>query len=299
MNSTRLKYFLKLAECLSFTKAADELFISQPTLSREIGLLENELGVRLFDRRKKNITLTKEGLHMLPLVQRFVEQGEILLKTAQDLGTGSRGVLNLGYSGTADSYLLSLFLKQASAKFPDISFNLTLANHARLIMLLREGSLDMTLSISPVTDGLPDIYALPIASKTPWLCLPKDHPISKRRIATLDDLRDQTLIVSSYTDSTHMLDSLQRFCLENNVKLNIAHYNSDPQSIYYLVMSGKGLALSLGERRILEALGLCTVKLEPAPKVSLVAACMERDRERPALQSAMRIAEEIGREYAE
>lgn len=299
MNTVRFEYFLKLAECLSFTKAADELFISQPTLSREIGLLEAELGVQLFDRRRKNITLTKEGVHMLPVIQRYVEQGRYILQTAQSLGNGESGIINLGYSGTADSRLLAMLLNRAAQTYPNISFNLTLASHARLIMMLREGALDIALSISPVMGRLPDIYALPISTKRSWLCLPKGHPLAKRPIVTAEALRDQTIIMSSYTDSPYILESVQNHFRSQNIHFNIAYCNSDPQSIFYLVLSGKGFAFSLGERRILEAIGLSTVQFEPTPSVDLVAACMERDRKRPALQNILHIASVVGKEYTE
>lgn len=299
MNTARMGYFLKLAECLSFTKAADELFISQPTLSREISLLERELGVQLFDRRSKHITLTKEGMYMLPIIQRYVERGRYILQTAQSLGNGESGIINLGYSGTADSRLLTMLLTRASELYPNISFNLTLANHARLIMMLREGALDMALSISPVMRGLQDIHMLTIARKTSWLCVPRDHPLARKRVATPDDLRNQTLIVSSYTDSSSMLDELKRELSDHEIEFNIAYCNSDPQSIFYLVLTGKGLAFSLGDRRVLEAIGLSTVSFELASPAELVAACMERDRKRPALQKILEVAAEIGREYIE
>lgn len=299
MNDARMEYFLKLAECLSFTKAADELFISQPTLSREISLLERELGVQLFDRRRKHITLTKEGMYMLPVIRRYVERGRYIRQMAQSLGNGESGIINLGYSGTADSRLLTMLLTRAAEKYPNISFNLTLANHARLIMMLREGALDLALSISPVMSGLQDIYMLPIARKTSWLCVPRDHPLARRRKATLEDLRNQTLIVSSYTDTSSILDTLKRELNDHEIDFNIAYCNSDPQSIFYLVLTGKGLAFSLGDRRVLEAIGLGTVSFELDSPVGLVAACMERDRKRPALQNILDVAAEVGREYTE
>lgn len=299
METRRLIYFLKLSECLSFTKASQELFISQPTLSREIKNLENELDIMLFYRDKKSIILTPEGRQLIPAVKRYLQYGDYVQQAAAKMAQGFSGVLHLGYSGMADSRVLSVILDHAHSILPEVEINLTLATHSNILLMLREGYLDTALTISPVVRNLSDIIWTPITEKRTWVVLPKGHPLSRKKSLTPQDIQDLPLIISSYSDSPYMVEMLSAIYAEYGIKINTVCCNSDPQSINYLVQTGKGMTFSLGERAVLEAQGLSVAAFSFSHPTTVVLAATKERSERPLIQSFWKLSKRAGCDYKE
>lgn len=102
MEISALQQFLVLAETLNFTQAAEKCFVTQPTLSRKIAVLENELGVRLFVRSRKSVMLTAEGSALVEHARRIVSEYEEILSITDPYRRGIGGSLKIGYSSYQD-----------------------------------------------------------------------------------------------------------------------------------------------------------------------------------------------------
>lgn len=162
MNQTLSSYriFYAVANTGNISKAAKELYISQPAISKSIQKLEDSIGVRLFDRSSRGVTLTNEGEILYSHVKTAFEtlnQGEDKLRRSIALGIGH---LTIGVSSTLCKYVLLPYLKDFIKKFPHINISISCQSTNQTLKLLEEGKLDLGLIGKPDTLKNIDFYYL-------------------------------------------------------------------------------------------------------------------------------------------
>ncbi|HTC62100.1 MAG TPA: LysR substrate-binding domain-containing protein [Candidatus Saccharimonadales bacterium] len=153
MEKFSLKVFRTVAEHLSFRKAAELLFLTQPAVSLQIKALEEELGVRLFDRAAGKVSLTKQGAILLPHAQKLAS---IALEAAQELSDNEvqlSGVFALGVSTTIAQYVLPRFLAIFLAEHPRLKLSVHSANTDAIVRLLLDGKVSIGLIAGPTQQG--------------------------------------------------------------------------------------------------------------------------------------------------
>ena len=188
-----LKYFLMTAREENITKAAKNLHITQPTLSRQLMQLEDELGVKLFERSNHSIILTNDGLLLKRRAQEIVSLAE---KTKKELTTEKElsGEIEIG-SGEFKSFsLFADIISEFSSQNPNVHFNFNSGNADTIKERLENGSFDMGLLSEPVDISKYEFIRLPHKEK--WgIIVHKDFRVSDRSYVTPDDLIDLPLIM--------------------------------------------------------------------------------------------------------
>lgn len=162
MDNRVLRYFLVTAQEENITKAAEVLFISQPALSRQLMQLEQELGVTLFIRGKRNITLTEEGRF---LRQRAMEIIELTEKTEQEFrnGIGSlSGVISIGIGESNASGWIADIIEKFSARYPEVRFDFHSANANHIKENIEKGLLDVGILLEPTDVSKYNHLRLPV-----------------------------------------------------------------------------------------------------------------------------------------
>ena len=161
MTTAQMRYFIEVARCLSFTKAADRLFISQPALSRHISQMESELNVQLFLRLRNTVSLTPAGQALLEGLERVYEDYEQLVEQVRAANAGFRGELKLGLlEGQLLPGKVRLALHRFSQSCPGVRVRLSRHSFRALRELLMEGGLDLIVSLQL------DVVELPWAEWT-------------------------------------------------------------------------------------------------------------------------------------
>lgn len=145
MDFRQLQYVLKVAECGSITKAANELYMAQPSLSSYIGKVEKELGVLLFDRSVNPIQLTLAGEEYVKEARRMLYIQEQLQKKLQDISQVSRRRVRIGISHERGIFMLPRILPVFHERFPEVSVEVVPGSHKKLSSLLSEGMLDIVM----------------------------------------------------------------------------------------------------------------------------------------------------------
>lgn len=143
MIDARLRAFISVAENLSFTKAAGELLISQPAVSKHIKELEAEYNTALFERRGSHVRLTEAGAVLLSHARRVLEEYRQLDAGMDALRPGTRGVLRLGASTTIAQYVLPEMLAEFRRKYPEIALTLSSGNSREVEAELFRGTIDL------------------------------------------------------------------------------------------------------------------------------------------------------------
>lgn len=190
-----LQYFLAAAREENITKAAAFLHITQPTLSRQLMQMEEELGVKLFRRGKHNILLTEEGMLLRRRAQEIVDLAE---KTAKELKHGEEnisGEISIGCGETQNMKPLSEMIASFREKYSDVSFNIytTIADDVK--ERLENGLLDMGLLLEPVEISRYHYIRMPMKEK--WqVLMRRDSPLADKKKITPDDLVDIPLIIA-------------------------------------------------------------------------------------------------------
>lgn len=163
MNLLALRYFIAIAEYSSFTKAAEHLYVTQPTLSRQIALLEEEFGVQLFERSKRSLLLTTAGRLLLPEARDIVNRCDRVTEVMKGTKKNTRGSLAVGYQGFLDNEQLNSAFKSATKKYPHLDFSLLRCNFDELNHFLMEGRLDVIFTVAVTLERLPNVTGV----KTP------------------------------------------------------------------------------------------------------------------------------------
>lgn len=234
MELRQLRYFLKAKELLNFTKAADNLYISQSTLSQQIKQLEDELGVLLFERIGKRIKLTEAGdlfyeyaLHSL----NSANDGFQLLKDLNELNTGE---LKIGVT-YAVKHILTTSLMEFSDSYPNIFVQVNFGTSDELLTQLEKLELDFVLSFQEV-DSKDYFTYQPLFSSRMALIVSKDSPLSTRKEISLNEIATYPLALPAQGFSTrHFIsDSFQKKQIDLNLRIEI----NDIPTLLELVKKG-------------------------------------------------------------
>jgi DNA-binding transcriptional LysR family regulator len=155
MQFQQLMYFVAVAETRHFTRAAEEVHVSQPSLSQQIRALENELGAELFSRARGNITLTDAGDALLPLARRILADADTARHEVQELAQLRRGRVRLGATPSLCTGLLPDVLRTFHDQHPGIQLLLEEGGSHDLVRELARGALDLALVVLPLPAASP------------------------------------------------------------------------------------------------------------------------------------------------
>ncbi|AME06810.1 LysR family transcriptional regulator [Bacillus siamensis] len=193
MEWEQLEYFQTLAQTEHVTKAAKLLSISQPALSRSISRLENHLGVPLFDRQGRSITLNKYGAMFLKRVQTMMKEYTDGREEIQALLQPDQGEVSLGFLHTLGTAIVPDVIKTFRKKHPGIGITLRQNHSYWLLDQLKEGKLDLCLLAS--TKPEKSIRWVQLWSEELFLYVPKGHRLAHRETVTLDELAEEPFIL--------------------------------------------------------------------------------------------------------
>ncbi|WP_300694952.1 LysR family transcriptional regulator [uncultured Bacteroides sp.] len=219
MSDFRLRVFRSVAKNLSFTKASQELFVSQPAITKHIQELESAYQTRLFDRQGNKISLTESGKLLLEHCDRILEDYKRLEYEMHLLNNEYTGELRLGASTTIAQYVLPPLLAQFIKKFPQVNLSLMNGNSREVETALQEHRIDLGL-----VEG---VHRSPNLKYTPFLedeLVAVVHAKSKLSVSdelAPEDLTDIPLVLRERGSGT--LDVIERALSQHNIKLSALH----------------------------------------------------------------------------
>lgn len=237
----RLRYFRTLAEVLNFGRAAKLLNITQPALSRAIAQLEQEVGVSLFERNNRNVSLTVAGHAFASGCGRILGDLDAVIAKTLDVAQGFSGYLNVGYTDTVIAGRLPDILRSFRAVAPDIHIHLTQVFTDGQCAMLDKGTLDIGLMTGPVTrDGM---CTIDIQTDGFMLILPSDHPLADKDRIVLADLADQPFVLGDPGSWGVFNGHLLRHCERAGVRPRIVQTAPESRAIIGLVTCGLGISI--------------------------------------------------------
>ena len=193
MTLTQLSYMIAVADAGNFTVAADNVFVTQPTLSMQIQKLEDELGVKIFNRTKKPIRLTKIGEHILIQARNIIAES----KRMEDIVAQEKGFIGgefkLGIIPTVMPTLLPMFLNSFIKTYPKVKLNIEEMNTTTIIRYLKDGKLDAGIAATPLK--YESIEERPLYYEPFVGFIPEQHRLNTITKLTQEDLIDESILV--------------------------------------------------------------------------------------------------------
>lgn len=235
-----LKYFLTVAREENITKAANLLHITQPTLSRQLMQLEEELGIKLFRRGRHNILLTEEGMLLRRRAQEIVDLTE---KTEKELVHGTEivsGEISIGCGETQNMKFIAGLMSSFQKQYPNVVFHIYTAIADDVTERLENGMLDMGLLLEPVEISRYHFIKMPLVEK--WqVLMRKDCPLAEKDKIFPNDLADMPLIIAKRQSVRNLLENWFGDTAEK-IRI-VSTFNLSVNNESMMVESGMGLGL--------------------------------------------------------
>ena len=239
MELHQLRYFCAVAETGSFSRAAEQSHISQPSLSQQIMKLEDELGVRLFDRLGRSVRLTDVGKTFLPRARSVLRELEAAKGDVVERKESIGGPVSVGVIPTVAPYFLPPQLTSFSRKFPQAL--LTIVEEITPVILdrLRAGAIDVAILALPIRGH--EFETAPLLTERLFAALPKNHKFAKRRSLFLKDLRSEPFLL--LRDGHCFRDTAVAACDRARLHPQIIFESGQFSSLLSMVGTGMGVSI--------------------------------------------------------
>ncbi|KUO50135.1 MAG: hypothetical protein APF76_06640 [Desulfitibacter sp. BRH_c19] len=237
MDFSNLRAFYQVATSGNFSKAANELFISQPALSRQVAALEKELELQLFNRQGRQVIITDAGRRLMVYAEKIINLSIEARKEMLEFKDLTCGELTIGASTTIANYFLPNMLAQYNCKNPGIIINLKIGNSREIEKMAAEGSVEVGL-VAGETDIL-QLYQEHFADDMLYLVVAKDHRFIKST-SLLKQLSEETFLCREDGSDTQRL--LNNLLVKRNISPKSKMTLGDTEAIKRGVINNMGIA---------------------------------------------------------
>ncbi|CAM4290168.1 LysR family transcriptional regulator [Paenibacillus phoenicis] len=244
MELRQLLYTLKIAEEKNFSRAADKLHIAQPSLSQQLSKLEQELGVKLFQRNTSTVELTYAGASFIAHAQKIMDAVAQLRQEMDDISQLRAGRVVVGSMPITGSHLLPYVLPAFKASYPNIQVTLLEDTSLNLEKLTAEGGTDLSLLSLPLLE--PTLSYEPIGEEIIDLAVPPDHPLTKtpgvlEQGVEMKQLENEPFIVLKKGQGFRKMTA--DLCREAGFEPNVVFESNNIETVQSLVAAGMGITL--------------------------------------------------------
>ena len=264
MADRRLKIFHTVARLLNFTKAAEELHMTQPAVTFQIRQLEEQFNTRLFDRTHNKVTLTDVGKQVFSYSERILKLYEDMTRSITEMTGDVSGSVTLGASTTIAEYMLPLLIGEFKTKFPEVMINLRESNTEDIVSMVENNDIDLGI----VEGSVNNKNLLVEECKVDHLVviMPNGHVLADQKSLRVEDFISYPFISREHGSGTQevITNYVEKF--GNGESLNICFELSSPEAIKGAVEAGMGISI-VSRATIIKELKLGTltaVELKPS-----------------------------------
>jgi len=287
MDVQQIRAFLAVAEELHFGRAAERLHVAQPPLSRTIKQLERELGIRLFDRNTRSVSLTAGGQALIEPAEEVLEALRRAEAAVRSAGDGEVGLVRIAFAGVSTHPLVARLARAVRARRPGIQLELSSQNFAQPAMKkLVQGDTDIALGRWDVVPG--EVAAEIVMSDALALAVPDTHALAGARKLKLDQLAGDSFVSLPPHEGAVLPDRLRRLAHAAGFVANVVQIAPDTQTALALVSAQVGCHLTLASvaRNVTDP-HVVFVPLDAPPQNVDLRAAWRRDDRSPALRAVL------------
>ena len=290
MTFKQLEYFAAVARTLSFTEAANEVFVSQPALSRGIVSLENELGVSLLNRNHHTVSLTPAGTLLASELPELRKELDRIITLVRQTENGLMGRLNIGVLEEQQlDEVMQVTFNYFAQSLPLVEFTPVRMDGRELMDELSRNRLDIIFSMDFGLSDNPDLEVLQLDSVPFCMLVPPDHRMASKNSASLSDFQQDTIIIDEGQKLTGEAAFLQGCFHQAGISPNIKMASNIHTRLLWSE-SGFGVSVFNASNRACSSTSVRAVPLSDVPNARLVLA-WKKDSQNPSLRIFTHIAE--------
>jgi DNA-binding transcriptional LysR family regulator len=285
----RLRYFVAVATERNFTRAAERLHVAQPALSRQVRLLERELGVELLRRTTHEVTLTDAGRFLLERAPGVLGATDDLWRAVRAFGAGEQGAVVIGYGASAGYETAPRLLEALAATLPKLELSARLMATAEILDAVGDGAIDAGLvRCPPARAGL---EAHVVRRERQGILLRRDHPLAEGAPVRLAELGDVPLLLHPREANPGHYDAVLALCHSAGLEPRVLERSAQLDLAQTPVVDGRAMAIVGTSSRTVIPPQLTWVALEPPAFLDVALVARDRDRS-PALDRVLAAAHE-------
>lgn len=236
-----LRSFVAVAQHRNFSRAAEQLHVSQPALSEQIRKLEDELGAPLFERTSRGAELTDAGEAFLPQARTVLAQADVAAETVRMVADGVAGSLTLGFIDSAALGIVPTLIRRFTARYPNVKLRLRELGSKRQLEALAAGEIDVGVVRGPVwTAG---VAGHRVAAESLLVALPAEHRLAGEESIPLSDLREDGFVTYPADRGAALYEETLRLCHAAGFAPRIVQEASEIYTIVGMVAAGLGVAI--------------------------------------------------------
>jgi DNA-binding transcriptional LysR family regulator len=243
MELRHLNYFITVAEELHFGRAAKRLNISQPPLSQQIRQLEEEIGVRLFNRTKRRVEITPAGVVFLAEARRIMTMSKDAVRSTIRADKGEIGRLAMGFIGSANYSVLPQVIREYRRRFQNVELSLTEMNTSHQLEALLGGNIHVGFLRSPQGIKEKGLAVEPVFQEPLVVALPRNHPLKREKTLPIRRLAKDSFIMIPRQLGPGFFDDLIVLCQKEGFSPSIVLEASQFHTVIGLVAAGLGIAV--------------------------------------------------------
>jgi DNA-binding transcriptional LysR family regulator len=261
MDFDQLETFLEVARHLSFSRAAEKRFRTQPAISSQIRALEEEVGARLFDRSGGKVSLTAAGKAFQSYVEQALEARRVMMTAVAEMDRVPRGELIVAANEATCLHILPEVFAEFKKQYPSVAVNIRRSEHPRIMESVIDNSVDFGVVSLPVTDAR--LTVVPIHRDELVLITPARHPLAKKKEATMEDVARYPVLLPP---AGRTRDAIEQLFHQRRLKPQVAMELDSSELLKRFVAAGVGLGF-LARSNVAEdvrARALATVEVPEA-----------------------------------
>lgn len=242
MELRQIRSFLSIAETLHFGRTAELIHLSQPALSLQIRALEEDVGVRLFERNRRKTTLTAAGVAFRSDAAAALSQLDQAIRSARLAANGKLGLLRIGFVSTAGSEIVPDILRQFRKSNPEVEFSLRNVLTAEQVQMLETGSLDIGFLRVPI-GGHSALDVVTVHRESFVLVVPSSHKLANRKRVRLREVAGEDFVMYERTYAPGFYDLMFGILRDARIVPNVTQTAVEIPTLISLVASGMGITI--------------------------------------------------------
>jgi DNA-binding transcriptional LysR family regulator len=288
----RLRYFLAVADSLNFTRAAEQLHVAQPALSRQIRLLERDLGVELLERSTHSVALTEVGSVILERARAIVGEVDELWAFAREQAAGAARTVVIGYTPSIAYGTAPVLIEALSVAAPDLDVQTTMGSFADVVAGVRDGSLAAGLVRGRVGD---DLEARPVRRLRQGVLVSADDPLATASSTSVSALAERPILLHARDDNPGHYDDVVALCREAGFEPKVVERSVSFDPSHTAVRSGAVVAIQAEASSDGVGHDVQWIPIDP-PRYVDVQLIVPPGRHRPAVERLVAAVEAAARE---
>ena len=264
MNLYQLHHAQVLARKLHFTKAAEEINIVQPALSRQIKQLEEEIGAQLFKRNNRNVELTPAGAYFIGETELLLHHLERVKRRTGQIHRGEAGEVRIGFTHSVMQTILPGILKLLKERFPEMRTILKEMNNGDQYQALQKRELDLGFATNPLVP--PGLRSKVLLVDNFVVLLPRDHPVDRHNFTDFSVFAHEDFIFPSLTDGIHYVRTIESICLDAGFRPRVVHETDSATTGFRLVEAGLGISIEPLSSLRQQLLSMKSIELTEIPQ---------------------------------